>query len=218
MMDRLIDGLYVSGPEQLPFGPSLTVRAYLLQREQGNILLHRSTALEQDSEALADLGGVSRQYLNHAHEAAPICDWVRDSFNAPLSCHRADAAAASSACTVDATFDARHFATDDLEVIPIPGHTPGATAYLWDNGSHRVLFTGDSIVLGANGWAAVVLDRVSDRACYIASLELISTLEFDLLVPWATSGGAPAHAWTKPAESRRHLDAILTRLQAGENH
>ena len=218
MMDRLIDGLYVSGPEQLPFGPSLTVRAYLLQREQGNILLYRSAALEQDSEALAHLGGVSRQYLNHAHEAAPICDWVRESFNAPLSCHRADAAAASSACTVDATFDARHFATDDLEAIPIPGHTPGATAYLWDNGSHRVLFTGDSIVLGANDWSAVVLDGVSDRARYIASLELLSTLEFDLLVPWATSGAARTHARIDRAESRRQLAAVITRLQAGENH
>jgi Metallo-beta-lactamase superfamily len=35
----------------------------------------------------------------------------------------------------------------DFEVIPTPGHTAGATAYLWDSGDRRVLFTGDTIFL-----------------------------------------------------------------------
>ena len=32
-------------------------------------------------------------------------------------------------------------------MIPIPGHTPGSTAFLWDGGRHRFLCTGDSVWL-----------------------------------------------------------------------
>ena len=39
------------------------------------------------------------------------------------------------------TFSSRHLEGDDFEVIPTPGHTSGATAFLWDSGRHRVLRT-----------------------------------------------------------------------------
>jgi hypothetical protein len=73
-METIIPGLHASAPEPLGFGPSLEIRAFLLQRERGNLLIYRAATLEQDAEAVADLGGVSRQYLNHHHEASPACD------------------------------------------------------------------------------------------------------------------------------------------------
>ena len=75
-METIIPRLHASVPEPLGFGPSLEIRAFLLQRERGNLLIYRAATLEQDVEAVADLGGVSRQYLNHHHEASPACDWV----------------------------------------------------------------------------------------------------------------------------------------------
>jgi glyoxylase-like metal-dependent hydrolase (beta-lactamase superfamily II) len=30
-------------------------------------------------------------------------------------------------------------------VIPIPGHTSGSTAFLWDTGQHRCLFSADTV-------------------------------------------------------------------------
>jgi lactoylglutathione lyase len=39
------------------------------------VLIYRAATLEQDVEAVVALGGVSRQYLNHHHEASPACDW-----------------------------------------------------------------------------------------------------------------------------------------------
>ena len=77
---------------------------------------------------------------------------------------------------------------DDFEVIPTPGHTPGATAYLWDSGQHRFLFTGDTIYLHQGEWSRRMLES-SDAGAYVESLELIRELEFDVLVPWAASGG-----------------------------
>ena len=64
---------------------------------------------------------------------------------------------------VRATFSRRHTLDDDFEVIPTPGHTSGATAYLWDTGEDRLLFTGDTIYLRDGEWVAAMLES-SDRA------------------------------------------------------
>jgi metallo-beta-lactamase superfamily protein len=82
-----------------------------------------------------------------------------------------------------------------VKVIPIPGHTSGATAYLRQGGGHRCLFTGDTIYLREGEWVAAVLDS-SDRASYIESLELIKGLDFDVLVLWLATAGQPFHAVT----------------------
>ena len=71
----------------------------------------------------------------------------------------------------------------DFEIIPTPGHTPGATAFLWN----RHLFTGDTVFLRDGEWAVAVLED-SDPDAYVESLELMKTLDFDTLVPWAASG------------------------------
>ncbi len=217
-MDMVIPGLHASAPEPLGFGPSLEIRAFLLQREQGNLLLYRSAALEQDVEAVGDLGGITRQYLNHRHEASPSCDWVAGTFGAPLHVHENDAPSVSAVCNVDEIFFERHHVSEDFGVIPTPGHTSGATAFLWDTGEHRCLFTGDTIFFSGGRWRAAVLDGVSDRERYIESLELIRDLDFDVLVPWAATGGQPSHAFTGRADARRRIDAILERLRRGESH
>ena len=114
------------------------------------------------------------------------------------------------------TFSERHTVGGDFEVIPTPGHTPGATAYLWDSGDHRVLFPGDTIMLRDGRWRAAVLGD-SDRDAYIASLEKIRGLEFDVLAPWASHDGEPYFIHTTPGEARQQLGAMLDRIQAGES-
>lgn len=217
-MNTVIPGLHASAPESLPFGPSLEIRAFLLQREPGNLLIYRADTLEREVAAINELGGISRQYLNHRHEAAPACDWVAATFGAPLHCHAAEAPAVSASCHVEHTFSERHRLDHDFEVIPTPGHTSGASAYLWDSGEHRCLFAGDTIVIREGDWAAVLLDGVSDRDRYIASLELIRALDFDLLVPSVATTGQPHYAFVDRAEAERRIDAILKRVRHGDNN
>lgn len=69
-----------------------------------------------------------------------------------------------------------------------PGHTRGATGFLWGSGQHRCLFTGDTIYLRNRKRVATVLES-SDPGLDIESLELILTLDFDVLVPWAPTVG-----------------------------
>jgi glyoxylase-like metal-dependent hydrolase (beta-lactamase superfamily II) len=212
-LETPIEGLYASTSEPLPFAPSLHIRAFLLRRDAGNLLVYSVAGLAADAEAIADLGGISRQYLNHGHEAM----FASDPLSAPLFVHEGDRESVARRAHVRATFSKRHTLDDDFEVIPTPGHTPGATAYLWDSGRHRFLFTGDTIYLHDGEWVAAVLES-SDRAAYLDSLELIRGLDFDVLVPWAASEAQPYYAVTSQADAQRRIDAIIERVLGGGDH
>jgi len=205
-----IPRLYATAPEPLPFAPSLHIWSFLLQRAHGNLLVYSTKGLASDAAAIEERGGIARHYLNHRHEALFASEWVE----APLFVHEAERRSVSESHDVGGTFSTRHPVDDDFEVVPTPGHTSGATAYLWDSGEHRVLFTGDTIYLSDGEWVAAVLES-SDRARYIESLELIRGLDFDVLVPWAATAGQPFFAMTDRADARWRIDAILERVRAG---
>jgi glyoxylase-like metal-dependent hydrolase (beta-lactamase superfamily II) len=211
-LESIVPGLHATSPQPLPFAPSLTVRAFLLERSRGNILIYSTTELERDLPALEDLGGVSRRYLNHWHEAMFATE-----LDAPLFVHEHERASVEEEMHVRGTFSRRHVLDEDFEVIPTPGHTAGATSFLWDSGGHRALFTGDSVYLDEGEWVAALLEGSSDLDAYLQSLELIRELDFDLLVPWAASAGEPYHAVTSRVDAQRRIDAISERLRRGEN-
>jgi glyoxylase-like metal-dependent hydrolase (beta-lactamase superfamily II) len=206
-------GLYALARQPLPFGPSFDIRAFLLRREPGNLLVYSVNGLASVAPALQDLGDIARQYLNHWHESL----FATDRVDAPLFCHENDREAVVEKTPVSGTFSQRHWLDDDFEVIPIPGHTRGATAYLWNNGEQRFLFTGDTIYLKEGEWIAAVLET-SDRPSYIESLQLLRERDFDVLVPWLATRGQPCHALTDRADARRRIDAILERVRRGEDH
>jgi glyoxylase-like metal-dependent hydrolase (beta-lactamase superfamily II) len=210
-IETTIPGLYASAPEALPFARSLHIRAFLLRRDAGNVLIYGSPTV--DAATFADAGGIARAYLNHGHEAG----FGTDLPGVPLFVHEDDARATAEHRKVRGTFTRRHTLDGDLEVIPTPGHTPGATAFLWDNGEHRFLFTGDTIYLRHGEWVAAVLDS-SDRDRYLESLGLIRDLDFDVLVPWAASAGEPYYAVASNGEARRRIDTIIERVRRGGRH
>jgi glyoxylase-like metal-dependent hydrolase (beta-lactamase superfamily II) len=211
-LESELAGLHASPPEPLPFAPTLHIRAFLLRRAPGNLLLYSVPGLEAAAPEIVGLGGAERQYLNHWHEAM----FASDRLAAPLFVHENDRDQVVQRTSVGGTFTDRHTLDDDFEVIPTPGHTPGATAYLWNSGQHRFLFTGDTIYLSKGEWVAAVLDS-SDRAAYTDSLELIRTLDFDVLVPWAATAGGPYYAPTDRVDTHRRVDAVLERIRRGED-
>jgi glyoxylase-like metal-dependent hydrolase (beta-lactamase superfamily II) len=191
--------LEASPPAALPFSSELLARAYTLRRPTGDILVYSAPG--------ADGAGVSRQYLTHWHEAA----FGNDSFARELYVHAGDADEVERRTHVRAAFSRRHTFEDDFEVIPIPGHTPGSTAYRWDDGEHRYLFTGDTIYLRDGEWVAAPLES-SDRGAYLDSLALLRELDFDVLVPWIASAGEAAAALTDRADAQRRIDAIIEQM------
>jgi glyoxylase-like metal-dependent hydrolase (beta-lactamase superfamily II) len=211
----LIPGLHASTAQALPFARSLAARAFLLERDAGNVLIYSNGELASDAEAFQSLGGVSRQYLNHWHEAL-FGGLAGSGLDAPLFVHRDDAGETRERLAVRGTFSRRHAFGDDLEVIPTPGHTPGATAYLWDSGQHRLLFTGDTLYLSDGEWVAAVLGS-SDRARYVESLELLRRIDFDVLVPWAVSADDAPYMMLDDGEGAERIQAVIDRLRRGES-
>jgi len=192
-----------SPPADLSFSKITQVRSFVLERPAGDLMVYAAA-----TQPAAD---VTAQYLNHWHEIA-----VGGTAHAPLLIHEADRAAAERTRPIDRVFRSRALVDDDFELIPIPGHTAGATAFLWDSGEHRYLFTGDSLYLNGDRWRVAVLEE-SDRAAYIKSLKLIAGLDFDVLVPWAASKGGPYFSETTPAATAERIGEIVERLERGEN-
>ena len=211
-LEQPIEGLWATPGSPLPFDTSVSIRSFLLEREEGNVIVYNAPGLGSAAEEIRDRGTVSRLLINHGHEAmfgAPPTE-------APVFVHARDRAELDGAMSVAGTFSGREMIGDDLEVIPIPGHTPGSTAYLWDGGVHRFLFTGDSVWLDRGEWSAVVLDP-GGRQDYIDSLALMHDLDFDVLVPWGATQGEPYVVAVSRSEARERLDAIIERVEAGRS-
>jgi glyoxylase-like metal-dependent hydrolase (beta-lactamase superfamily II) len=205
-METVLPRLHASAPQPLSFAPSLVVRSFVLEREAGNLLVYGSEA----APATAD---VTRRYLGHWHEAM----FAIDLNGTPTFVHERDRERSEQRTAIDGTFSERSTLDGDFELIPIPGHTPGATAFLWDSGEHRMLFTGDSLFVADGEWVVALDVRGADRDAYVQSLELLRELEFDVLVPWAATVGEPPHAVTDADDARRRIDAILERVRRGED-
>src|SRR3954447_21846404 len=212
-MQMLMPRLLATEAQPLPFDTSLAVRRFLLERDAGNMLLYGAGTPLADVTEIENRGGIARRYLNHRHETAFGCGRI----DAPLVVHAEERAAVERTCDVRAAFSKRHMPWPDLEVIPTPGHTSGATSFLWDSGDHRLLFTGDTVYLRDGEWVAALLGS-SDRPAYAASLELIRDLDFDVLVPWAATRGDESYSVVSAAEAKRRLDAIIARVRAGADH
>src|SRR5215217_1714430 len=161
-MHTITGQLHPLTPAPLPFASSLHIRAFVVPREHDNLLVYSSPTVMEDAATIESLGGVAYQYLNHWHEATLGDDAIRDDLGARLVVHEADRPPAAKHRTVDATFAERGTLGGGFEIIPTPGHTPGATAFLWDSGERRHLFTGDTIYLSDGDWVAAVLES-SDR-------------------------------------------------------
>ena len=73
----------------------------------------------------------------------------------------------------------QHVLTPGVEVVPIPGHRPGAVCYLVDVGSRRCLFAGDTIYHDGKRWRALASKK--NRKTMLATLDRLAALPFDVL-------------------------------------
>lgn len=209
-LETPIDGLRSTPSSHLPYQANVLVRSFLLERPAGNVIVYNSPGLTPAATDIRELGGATRLLINHSHEAM----YGNPDLDVPVFVHERDRGETDRSMRVAGVFTSRQMIGDDLEVIPTPGHTLGTTSYLWDNGSHRFLFTGDFIWIEEGEWKAVVLDS-SLRAQYLNSLALVRELDFDVLVPWGTTEEGRSFAVAAQAEIHARVDAIIARVKAG---
>lgn len=194
-----------------PF-PSLTTHAYLLVREDGNVLFY-SSSHPAEHEHIAGLGGLARQYLSHKDEVGPALAAIKSKFGSLLVCHRLEVDAVEKECPVDLTFESREVHLGNIEVIPTPGHTPGSACYLVSSVSGAsYLFTGDTIFVGRDGtWTDGYLEGMSDMPTLKQSLELLRGLTPDVVLSSASVGSVP-YREVSPETWRAGVDEALRGL------
>lgn len=130
---------------------------------------------------LGPISGVFVGDRHHAKSYSPAAAY----FGVPFCCSEEEAKiVAKKGVVIDQILEfKRHELYDDLEVIPTPGHTPGALSYLLSLGTHRVLFIGDTIVPidgEVDGeWRVWVNERRVRQM--LETLELLASVKFDYI-------------------------------------
>lgn len=190
-MRKVLDDLWETRTDS-PF-PGLTTHAYLWT-EARNVLFY-SVATDVDFDELEALGGISDQYLSHRDEAGPMLGQIARRFGTRLHASAAELLDIGKHAHVDVPLGSRHVDANGVEVIPTPGHTPGSTCYLVTGaGGRRYLFTGDTIFRGASGdWVAGFIAGMSDAAALAKTLDLLATLEPDVVISSAFGGDEGVH-------------------------
>jgi hydroxyacylglutathione hydrolase len=194
-----------------PF-PGLTTHAYLW-KANGRTVLFYCPATDADFPAIDALGGVDDQYLSHQDEAGPMLARIAETFEARLHAPAAELATIGRHAHVDVPLSSRHVDANGVEVIPTPGHTPGSTSYLVDGADGTYLFTGDTMFVSADDrWSTFVIPGIGDSAALSDSLELLATLEPDVVISSAFGAAAVSvlgsRSWADcVAEARSHAAA-----------
>lgn len=177
-----------------PF-PGLTTHAYLWISPLGTNVLFYAPGGDEDFDELERLGGIDHQYLSHRDEAGPAVAKIGQRFGAVLHSAAAERDDVRQFAEPDVLFDRRHVDDNGVEVIPTPGHSPGSTSFVVEgDGGARYLFTGDTLYVSSAGvWKAGYLPGISDADALLSSLELLRTLEPDLVASSAFAGDAGVH-------------------------
>jgi len=135
---RIADEVYYCGfASEASFGAA----SYLIRRPEGNVLVDSPRASKPLLERLRALGGVRTMFLTHRDDVADHAVFRRE-----LGCerilHRADISASTADVERPLDGDQDISLADDLVAIPVPGHTPGSMALLFDR---KFLFSGDHL-------------------------------------------------------------------------
>lgn len=171
-----------------PF-PGLTTHAYLLTRDDGNVLFY-NTGHHHEIDRMAELGGVSYHLLSHQDELGDTINTIHRRFGAQFGGHIREREEFARVRDPDILFDGREHILGNVEVIPTPGHTPGSTCFQVSSpNGKRYLFTGDTLFMSKAGeWQAGFIKGVSDREELRSSLVILGALEPDVVISSAFLG------------------------------
>lgn len=119
---------------------SFGANSYFIQHPDGNWLIDSPRYMKHLVDAIERKGGLRYVFLTHEDDVADAAQYATR-FGARRIIHRADADAMPDAEWIIEGLETVHLAPQ-FELIPVPGHTPGSSALLYDS---RFLFTGDHL-------------------------------------------------------------------------
>lgn len=119
---------------------SFGASSYFLHHPDGNWLIDSPRYSVHLVDAFAQMGGIRYIFLSHEDDVAEASRYAKR-FNATRIIHQADSEAMPGAEWIVSGSDPVPVAPG-FYLIPVPGHTPGSMALLYNN---RYLFTGDHL-------------------------------------------------------------------------
>jgi len=180
-MDLLFDSVYRVLPTKVT--PS-KYSSLFVERSRGNLLFScfgGHSSIEGSFDAIEAKGGIALHLLGDMHFAARCSDDVARRFGAPTMCSEVEAPDVKRKVRNVATFPfERHELAPGVEVIPTPGHRPGAVSYLVRVGRRRCLFAGDTIYHDGSRWRALASKK--NRNIMLNTLDMLAGVPFDALL------------------------------------
>lgn len=119
---------------------SFGANSFLVRHSDGNWLIDSPRYIRHLVEAFERMGGLRYIFLTHEDDVADAAKYAKQ-FGATRIIHRADAEAMPDAERMVDGHEAVQL-TPRFQLIPVPGHTPGSCALLYDE---RFLFSGDHL-------------------------------------------------------------------------
>ena len=187
---------------------SFGAASWLLRRPGGNVLVDSPRVAGSLLSRIRDLGGVRYLFLTHRDDVAGHAQ-LAAAFGCERIIHARDVNRDTATVERRIAGDEVVSLADGLLVIPVPGHTAGSAALLWNS---TYLFTGDHLWGDAAGKLGA-----SRSVCWwdwpsqIRSLERLLEFDFSWLFP---GHGRPARRESAEA-MRRDLASLVARARRG---
>ena len=177
--------------------------SFLIRRAAGNVMVDSPRWAKPVLQQLEEWGGISEVLLSHQDDVGDADRYAKH-FKARVAIHEADRDAALYADHILEGAEPLTLAAD-LLAIPVPGHTRGSVAYLWDR---HCLFTGDSLA-----WNFPQSDLYAFRTyCWSWSTQRRSLRRLlDYPFDWVFAGHGGSHH-LPAAEMRQRLEALIERM------
>lgn len=158
---------------------SFGANSYFIRHSDGNWLVDSPRYVKHLVDALERMGGLRYIFLTHEDDVADAARYAAR-FGATRIIHRADAEAMPDAEWIVDGSDSIPLAPQ-FNIIPVPGHTPGSSALLYDQ---RFLFTGDHLWWDPETRSLQAPQRLVWRSrAMVQSLEKLLGDQFEWVLP-----------------------------------
>ena len=178
--------------------------SFAIRRAVGTAMVDSPRWTKQVVATFEEWGGLSDILLTHKDDIADAHRYA-EHFKSAVWIHEADRKAVPYATHVIKGNEAVTMA-DDLTVIPLPGHTKGSVAYLFDT---RYLFTGDSLAWDFEEDDLVAWEDVAWHSWDEQRQSLRRLLDYGF--EWVFAGHGASKGLSAEA-MRARLTALLERL------
>ena len=143
--------------------------SYFIQRPEGNILIDSPRFAPPLVKQIEEMGGLRYMYLTHRDDVADHQKF-HDRFSCDRILHSDDITEDTKDVEIQPSGDEPIELTEDILIIPVPGHSQGHTVLLYQQ---KFLFTGDHLA-----WSPYLNHLYAFRRfCWYSWLEQVKSME-----------------------------------------